>query len=191
MLAEVAQVRGCTFILYVCISIPMCQWDWCSELCVCVWELYPLPRETGLLSKLDSVIGSRENPNEAISISASALLPWDPTQPTGPAPALPVQTRWKASRYENWEWRKASELQTLSAAVKVTAAKPAVKYDKWWRQMIVDAAWAPCAAQIKRAVWTHRQFGNVWETQLDKNKKISDDCQIKQIWALFKIAVKY
>lgn len=47
----------------------------CSKLCELVRALYPLPGETGLVSKLDSVIGSSENPNEAISISASALLP--------------------------------------------------------------------------------------------------------------------
>lgn len=47
----------------------------CSKLCELVCALYPLPGETGLVSKLDSVIGSSENPNEAISISASALLP--------------------------------------------------------------------------------------------------------------------
>ena len=44
-----------------------------KTLCACVMHL--LPWETSLLSKLDSMIGSSENPNEAISISVSALLP--------------------------------------------------------------------------------------------------------------------
>lgn len=57
------------------------------ENCVCV--PHSIPRETGLLSKLDSVIGSSENPNEAMSVSAAAPLPRAPVQSTGrPRPCL-------------------------------------------------------------------------------------------------------
>ncbi|KAF1376359.1 hypothetical protein PFLUV_G00210700 [Perca fluviatilis] len=58
-------------------------------------------REIGLLPKLDSVIGSSENPNEAMSITAAARLPRGPqhSQQAGPSPACSDQMkmlqRWK------------------------------------------------------------------------------------------------
>lgn len=71
-------------------SASVCVNKWCSNLgggCVC-----SLSRETGLLSKLDSVIGSSENPNEAMSTSAAALLPGAPGSPqAGPSPACTDQ----------------------------------------------------------------------------------------------------
>lgn len=106
MLVEGVWVCGCTIALYVSVSICMCQWVMFKTVWVCV--LYPLPRETGFLSKLDSVIGSSENPNEAMSIWAAAPLPWAPRSPqAGPSPtsALP-QTRWKAKRDGIWGRKK-------------------------------------------------------------------------------------
>ena len=57
--------------------------------------LYALPREIGLLPKLDSVIGSSENPKEAMSITAAARLPRGPqhSQQAGPSPACSDQMK--------------------------------------------------------------------------------------------------
>lgn len=122
-----AWVRGCTFILHVSVSMCVCQWVMLKTVCVCV--LYPLPREPGLLSKLDSVIGSSENPNEAMSIWAAAPLPEVPAQPTGrPQPRLlwPDVRRGGPGSGGQKIW---VNFRTVSAPAKVTAANPAVKYD--------------------------------------------------------------
>lgn len=110
--------------------------EWCSNLCeecavsvcFCVCVLYPLPRETGLLPGPDSVIGSSENPNEAMSISAAAWLPLrsprSPRAPT-PSPLASLRTRCKERR-DGICWRFAQirvNFKPISAAVKVTAAK--------------------------------------------------------------------
>lgn len=80
-------MRVHNYTVYVSVSVCTCQWVMFEAVRVCV--LYPVPRETGLLFKLDSVIGSSENPNEAMSISAAAPLPRAPVQPTGrPQPCL-------------------------------------------------------------------------------------------------------
>lgn len=104
-----ARVRGRTFILYVSVSICTCRRVMFKPLrgvcavsvCFCVCVLYPLPRETGLLPGPDSVIGSSENPNEAMSISAAAWLPLrsprSPRAPT-PSPLASLRTRCKERR---------------------------------------------------------------------------------------------
>lgn len=80
--------------------------------------------------------------NKYLSVSSA---PWGfCAQPTGPGPALPVQSRWKVRRGGNWGWRKASELQTLSATVKVTAAKQAAM-DGWMR------VW-----EVFELIWKHQ-----------------------------------
>ncbi len=145
--------RGCintwvhiyTIYLYCMSPSPsVCVSEWCLKLCVrvCVCVLYPLPRETGLLSKLDSVIGSSENPNEAISISAAAPLPAVPAQPTGRPPALPVQTSWEVRRDGIRKAKDSSELQTRLSHREGDCGKTSWKIQpdhKWWWQIIVKA----------------------------------------------------
>ena len=90
-------------------SPSVCVGEWCSNLCeesvrracVFVCVLYLLPRETGLLPRPDSVIGSSENPNEAMSISAAASLPLRSRRSPRPRPRAPLaslRTRCKDSR---------------------------------------------------------------------------------------------
>ena len=77
------------------VSVCVCQKGmfrtvWCVGVCVRVCVLFLLTEETGLQSELDSVIGSRENPNEAMSISAPAPLPGAPGRRPPPPRPQPI-----------------------------------------------------------------------------------------------------
>lgn len=115
------------------------------SVCLCVCALYPLPRETGLLPGPDSVIGSSENPNEAMSISAAAWLPLrSPRSPRAltPSPLASLRTRCKERR-DGICWKihsDSSELQTHFSCCEGDCGK--IWPDHKWRwQIIVEAVW--------------------------------------------------
>lgn len=137
-------VRGCTFILYVCISICKCQRVMFKTLWVSAHAVSAAWGDRPRIQawQCDWIQWESQWSNKYLSVSSA---PWGfCAQPTGPGPALPVQSRWKVRRGGIWGWRKASELQTLSATVKVTAAKQAAM-DGWMR------VW-----EVFELIWKHQ-----------------------------------